>query len=180
MIEEFEFTTGTVTVPRGVWPDVLSYAARRTAEYLGGWPEPGRPDPRPGENGAAPDLGKIVELLEVGNVRARTIYRLLAEQGSVLIDTLSSQLGLKASQTPGVLGAMGRSLRTRGLRTANCSRTPEQWWGGTPEPWESTEAPADVIWGWDADERTLTMPASIAKLFKQALVRMDAAEIESN
>ncbi len=38
MASDVDMITATITVPRGIWPEVLDYAARRTAEYVRGVP----------------------------------------------------------------------------------------------------------------------------------------------
>jgi hypothetical protein len=166
-----ELITGTVTVPRGIWTDVLEYAARRASEYANKF-EAGSAAPAPGTPTTS-TIHSVKDLVAATNDRGRIVYRFLATSGGkpVSIDEISKAVGFTGPQTPGLLGSMGRSLWSRGFRTASCDADGWSWPDAGPDfpAGEGSTPPADVVWGWDGAKRTCTMPSAIAIEFLEAL-----------
>src|SRR6266516_3137018 len=114
-----ELITGTITVPRAIWTDVLEYAAGRAAEYRrSGGTAVAAIEPNEAQNYGVPHT--VRELVDATNTRGRTVYRMLAASAGspVPIDDISKALGFEGLQTPGLLGSMGRSMWARGFRNA--------------------------------------------------------------
>ncbi len=176
MSSNYELITGTVTVPRGIWHEVLEFAARRTAEYDSGVQGTAQGSATGAQNGA-PATGmsySVKDLAAATNDRGRIAYRLLATNGGkpVHIDDISKAVGFKGLQTPGLLGSMGRSMWARGFRNALCDASGSWLWpeyGSEFPGGQGSVPPKNVVWGWDGGNRTLTMPTGIAAQFLEAL-----------
>ncbi len=177
MASDVDMITATITVPRGIWPEVLDYAARRTAEYVRGVPAT-PPSSMASDPNGAPATGRtyaVRDLVAATNERGTIVYRTLAMNAGkpVLIDELSLAVGFRGLQAPGLLGSMGRSMRSRGFRNASCAAGGSYWWWsdlGLEFPGGEGKTPPDnVVWGWDGVNRTLTMPTAIGAEFREAL-----------
>lgn len=174
MANESELITGTITVPRGIWTDVLEYAARRAAEYGKGGDGRTVRDVPDGRGGGPSGSSTVNDLVSAANARARKVYGLLATNAGkpVSIDDISKAVGFDGHRTPGLLGSMGRSMWSRGFRNAVRNENGYwSWYASGPEfPGGEGDTPPDnVVWGWDPVNRTLTMPSAIAADFIAAL-----------
>lgn len=176
MASDMELITATVTVPRGIWHEVLEYAARRTSEYVLGLPGIAESIAHGVQNGnGATDMTySVKDLVAATNERGKIVYRILATNGGkpVPIDDISKAVGFKGLQTPGLLGSMGRSMWLRGFRNAICDASGSWLWpeyGPEFPGGQGSTPPRNVVWGWDGGNRTLRMPAGIAAEFMEAL-----------
>lgn len=175
MANESELITATITVPRAIWSDVLEYAARRTADHS--------KEPNGATQSSAPvgrstvavgPRHKVRDLVAATNERGKLVYRMLAAQAGepISIDEISKAVGFKGLQTPGLLGSMGRSMWSRGFRTALRDASGSWMWpdyGAEFPGGHGSTPPNNVVWGWDGGNRTLTMPQEIAAEFLVAL-----------